>query len=109
MSYFESSKLKIPRRIRNCAKCGTKDLGIVRDIMFFGSPEYEVHHLRRYCSEPYWYTKGYTKINAAVRAWNKLNDESEFQDIDRIWFEVDRVYETRWDCMAVPEGVRAVA
>ena len=32
-----------------------------------------------------------------------------WQDKDRTWLEVDRVYETRWDCMLVPEGVRLVA
>ena len=33
----------------------------------------------------------------------------KWQDIDRIWLEVDRVYETRWDCMAVPGGARQAA
>ena len=33
----------------------------------------------------------------------------EWQDIDRIWLEVDRVYETRWDCPIAPEGVRQTA
>lgn len=33
----------------------------------------------------------------------------EWQDIDRTWLEVDRVYETRWDCIIAPEGVRLAA
>ena len=33
----------------------------------------------------------------------------EWQDIDRTWLKVDRVYETRWDCRIEPEGVRQTA
>ncbi len=32
-----------------------------------------------------------------------------WQDEDRIWLEIDRVYETRWDCLPVPERVRRAA
>lgn len=32
-----------------------------------------------------------------------------WQDIERTWLTVDQVYETRWDCMAVPGGARKVA
>jgi hypothetical protein len=37
------------------------------------------------------------------------NFEQGYQDIERICIEVERVYETRIDCMAVPEGVRRAA
>ena len=30
----------------------------------------------------------------------------EWQDEDRIWTTVEQVYETRWDCPFMPEGVR---
>lgn len=32
-----------------------------------------------------------------------------YQDIERTWEEVDRVYETRWDCIPMPERVRQAA
>lgn len=35
-----------------------------------------------------------------------INGSENWQDWDRCWREVDRVYETRWDCVSVPEGVR---
>ena len=37
------------------------------------------------------------------------NWQNGYQDIERTWEEVDRVYETRWDCMAVPGGARRQA
>lgn len=46
-------------------------------------------------------------INLAVAVWNK--GTKNFQDINRTWLTVDLVYETRWDCMTAPEGVRQVA
>ena len=46
-------------------------------------------------------------INLAVAVWNK--GTKNFQDIDRTWLTVDLVYETRWDCMVTPEGVRQAA
>lgn len=39
----------------------------------------------------------------------QIAGEEDWQDWDRCWLEVDRVYETRWDCMAVPGGARKVA
>ena len=36
----------------------------------------------------------------------RANWQLGYQDIERIWEEVDRVYETRRDCKLVPEGVR---
>lgn len=36
-------------------------------------------------------------------------DAEDWQDVDRIWLEVDRVYETRWDCNPMPERVRLAA
>ncbi|KKL47718.1 hypothetical protein LCGC14_2332720 [marine sediment metagenome] len=36
------------------------------------------------------------------RGWFNVND-------DALVMEVERVYATRWDCMAVPERVRRVA
>lgn len=33
----------------------------------------------------------------------------DWQDDNRCWTEVDRVYETRWDCCTVPEEVRRSA
>lgn len=35
--------------------------------------------------------------------------EEMWQDISRTWEEVDRVYETRWDCPNKSEGVRQAA
>ena len=32
-----------------------------------------------------------------------------WQDEDRTWIEVERVYATRYDCPSVPEGVRCAA
>lgn len=32
-------------------------------------------------------------------------DAENWQDMDRCWVEVERVYETRWDCKCEPEGV----
>jgi hypothetical protein len=37
------------------------------------------------------------------------NWKAGYQDIERTWEEVDRVYATRWDCIGVPEGVRHAA
>lgn len=36
------------------------------------------------------------------KGWSLVND-------DALVLEVERVYETRWDCMAMPEGVRRAA
>ena len=105
MSYFETSKLKIPRKICSCAVCGTKEIVIDRVRMASGLPIYTIEH-RGYCNKTYHYTKGHTKVNAAVEAWNNMNEEW-LGGFDLVWFEVDRVYETRWDCMSVPERVRA--
>lgn len=108
MSYYESSKLKTPRQVCSCAGCGTKNLLLVRTNMI-GSPEYCIEHAG-YCKVPYHYTRSYTKVNAAVKAWNAMNEECEERyGFDRIWFEVDRVYEDRWDCPITPEGVRRAA
>jgi hypothetical protein len=73
----------------------------------YGGPEYEITHLG-YCDDYEWYTKPYKTINAAVKAWNTMN-EDWLDGFDLVWFEVDRVYETRIDCMAVPGGARKVA
>lgn len=35
--------------------------------------------------------------------------EEDWQDVDRCWIEVERVYETRWDCSIKPERVRQAA
>lgn len=105
MSYVPASMLKTPRKICSCAACGTKKLWLVRMRMAYGLPEYSIEH---YCKKEYWYTKGYTKVNAAVKAWNNMNEEL-LDGFDLVWFEVDRVYETRWDCMAEPERVRRAA
>ena len=108
MSYLvEDSKLKIPRKICSCAACGTKKVVIARMRMAFGLPQYSIEHIG-YCDAAYYYTKSYTRVNAAVEAWNAMNEE--WQDgFDLVWFEVDRVYETRWDCIAMPERVRRAA
>jgi hypothetical protein len=106
MSYFKSSKLKVPRRVKSCAKCGTQELKLVRTRMMFGPSEYCIEHDQR-CDEPYWYWTRMS-INSAVTTWNNMNEEY-LDGFDRVWFEVDRVYETRWDCMAGPEGVRRAA
>lgn len=105
--FFESSKLKIPRRICSCAACGTKDVLLVRTRMMFGNSEYCIEHENHNCTEPYWYFTR-LKINSAIAAWNAKNEE--FLDgFDRVWFEVDKVYETRWDCPIEPERVRQAA
>jgi len=75
--------------------------------MALSLPTYCIEH-NGYCKKSAWYTKGYTKINAAVEAWNAMNEEY-LDGFDRVWFEVDRVYETRWDCPIAPEGVRRAA
>lgn len=36
-------------------------------------------------------------------------DALDWDKNDRIWLEVDRVYETRWDCSIEPERVRQAA
>ena len=106
MNYIEASKLKIPRRLCSCAACGTKDLKLIRTDMTFDSFMYTIEHEKQ-CKKPYWY-KERASINAAVKAWNDMNEEF-LEGFDRIWFEVDRVYETRWDCKGSPEGVRQAA
>ena len=104
-SYFESSKLRIPRRICSCAVCGTKDLVLDRTRMMFGNLEYCIEHIDHNCTKEYWY-KARKSINPAVNAWNKMNEE--WQDgFDLVWFEIDRVYETRWDCPAEPLAAAA--
>lgn len=105
MSYFEASNLKIPRKICSCAVCGTKEILIVRTRLYIGPPEYAIEH-KGYCKKVYHFTDCHAKVNAAVEAWNAMNEEW-LDGFDLVWFEVDRVYETRWDCMAVPERVRA--
>ncbi len=35
--------------------------------------------------------------------------EEQFQDWERCWLEVDRVYETRWDCCIAPGRARQAA
>jgi len=71
--------------------------------MMDGLPEYCIEHGDYQCKAPY--PKDCKSINAAVAAWNTMNEEWK-DGFDRIWFEVDRVYETRWDCSIAPEGVR---
>ncbi len=107
MSFFESSKLKKSRRICSCAACGIKDLILVRTAMMFGASEFCIEHENHNCKEPYWY-KDRKSINAAVNSWNNMNEEW-LDGFDLVWFEVDKVYETRWDCSIKPEGVRLVA
>ena len=98
MSLIPISMLKSPRKICTCACCGTSHLVIERTEMI-GYVEYIVGH-RGYCKQPYWYTKGFRTVNQAVKAWNDKNEE--WQDgFDLVWFTVDQVYETRWDCMDV--------
>ena len=43
------------------------------------------------------------------KAMALINGTEQWQDDDRCWREVDRVYETRWDCQPMPEGVRRAA
>lgn len=105
MSYFEAGNLKIPRKICSCAACGTKEIVILRTRMYLGLPVYTIEHIGP-CTEIYYYTDGHTKINAAVETWNAMNEEW-LNGFDLVWFEIDRVYETRWDCVVVPERVRA--
>jgi hypothetical protein len=38
-------------------------------------------------------------VHLALHGWGFVNDEE-------LILEVERVYETRWDCMVGPEGVR---
>jgi len=38
----------------------------------------------------------------ALDGWARVDNE-------KLVLEVERVYETRWDCMAMPEGVRRAA
>ncbi len=38
-----------------------------------------------------------------------INQEYYERHADNIWFEVDKVYETRWDCSAQPDSVRLAA
>lgn len=78
---------------------------ITRMRMAYGLPVYSIEHTG-YCDAKYYYTEGHTKVNAAVEAWNAMNEEW-LDGFDLVWFEVDRVYETRWDCVPVPERVRA--
>ena len=57
-------------------------------------------------------TYEFNSINKAVRRWNTKvawKGKTWWQDIGRTWLTVDQVYETRWDCMAAPEGVRQAA
>ena len=103
MSFVETSKLRTPRRICSCRRCGTRDLLLVRTEMI-DYTEYTIEH-NGCCKEVYWYCDGKRKINTAVKAWNDKNEEW-IDGFDLVWFEVDRVYDTRWDCMAEPEGVR---
>ncbi|MCK5614283.1 hypothetical protein KAR91_71115 [Candidatus Pacearchaeota archaeon] len=106
MSCIEVSKLKIPRKICSCAACGTKELLLVRVENMGCGVEYSIDH-KRNCRKPYWYQER-RRINLAVKAWNNMNEEL-LDGFDLVWFEVDRVYETRWDCMAEPERVRLAA
>ncbi len=106
MSYFESSKLKIPRRICSCAKCGTQDLVILSEDDW-GKEVYGIEH-NGYCKDAYWLTEGHKTVNSAIEKWNNMNEEW-LDGFDLVWFEVDRVYETRWDCLIKPEGVRCAA
>jgi hypothetical protein len=39
----------------------------------------------------------------------RVNWKAGYQDIERTWLEVDRVYATRYDCRPVPERVRQAA
>lgn len=41
-------------------------------------------------------------IKTVVKRLNSV----EWQDENRTWTSVEHVYETRWDCLTVPEGVR---
>lgn len=107
MGYIESSKLTIHRLICSCAACGTKNLVLVREETGINSSGYSIEH-KGHCKKSYHYAEERTKINAAVKAWNDMNEEYQ-HGFDLIWFEVDRVYETRWDCKPMPEGVRRAA
>lgn len=96
----------VPRRICSCAACGTKKLTLKRLALAFGESEYCIEHEGK-CTKGYWYADR-KSINTAVKAWNNMNDEL-VDGFELIWFEVDRVYATRIDCMAEPERVRQAA
>lgn len=105
MHYVELNKLRSRRRLSSCAACGTRDLVLVRMDFFGGKREYTIEHLG-HCDA--YMVEERPTISAAVKAWNDMNNDW-LEGFDRVWFEIDRVYETRWDCMPVPGGARIAA
>ncbi len=102
MIHQQRYKLKSKQKISNCTFCGSKDIRIeAAHSLTTGRTEYQVACCG-YIDAPIRMSR-----NAAVNAWNATT--KEFQDFDRTWLTVDQVYETRWDCMVEPEGVRQVA
>lgn len=106
---IEQIELDKPVKVKSCV-CGSNRVYI----------ELEIAHRRNQRKKGYIYRvtcnrcglrgsqENYRKsVNLAVSIWNK--GTKNFQDISRTWLTVDLVYETRWDCMAGPEGVRLVA
>lgn len=96
---YKLKRLNKPVRVFQCC-CGSDDVYI--DV---SNSKYRITCYRCGLRGMFWDYK--KTILAAVKAWN--DNMQEFQDIDRIWLEVDRVYETRWDCIIEPEGVRQAA
>ena len=100
----EYKKLLKHRRLSACPKCGGAVIIIHEEII--GSSDGRKRHFYEIgCCELAIDRKS---VNGVVNAWNKLT-APPMQDEERTWFDVDLVYETRWDCMAAPGGARKAA
>lgn len=68
------------------------------------------HESKFYCTfTPEWKLITNEMIHFCAQLVMRENWQKGYQDIERIWEEVDRVYATRYDCKPVPEKVRQAA
>ena len=96
-------------KAKNCPSCGSiKEIYVIReDSVDWESITYKYAVACGGSGCGYVHPMLHETINKAVETWNETT--VDFQDIERTWLTVDQVYETRWDCMVVPEGVRQAA
>ena len=60
-----------------------------------------------YCTfAPEWKPIKHELIHYCRQLLLRANWQLGYQDIERVWEDIDKVYATRWDCKLMPEGVR---